>query len=70
MAAVTIDKEQDLSKYFFTFELGAGINITPDLGLEISYNHSLQNILKNQKGNVTKLVPLYLSLGVSYYFFN
>ena len=69
IANVTIDKEEDLSNFFLTLDLGVGINLTSDLGLELSYNHSLQNILKNQKANITKLAPFYLSLGVSYYFF-
>ena len=69
VANVTIDKEEDLNKFFLTLDFTAGINLTPHFGLELGYNHSLQDILKNQKGNVTKLAPLYLSLGVSYYFF-
>ncbi len=68
-AEVTIEEKEDLTKYFMTLDLGAGINLTPDIGLEISYNHSLNNLLKNQKANITKLSPFYLSLGVSFYFF-
>lgn len=67
--AVTIDQKADLTNFFSTLELGVGLNLTRHLGLELSYDHSLQNILKNKKANLTKLAPFYLSLGVSYYFF-
>ena len=68
-ANVTFDEDQDLKDFFMCLELGAGINLSRNFALELSYSHSLQNILKNQKGNITKLIPFYLSLGVSYYIF-
>ncbi len=65
---ITIDKGKDLDDFFLTLDLGVGLNIASNLGLELEYNHSLQNILKTQKADVRKLAPFYLSLGVSYYF--
>jgi hypothetical protein len=66
---VLVEKDKDLNSYFLTVDVGAGINLTRNFGLELSYSHSPQNILKNQKINVTKLAPFYLSFGLSYYFF-
>ncbi len=66
---VMIVKGDDLPDFFLTLDLGVGLNLTPNIGLELSYNHAIQNLLKNQKVNITKLAPFYLSLGVSYYIF-
>ncbi|MEO1258540.1 MAG: porin family protein [Bacteroidota bacterium] len=68
-ANVTFDEDEDLKDFFMCLEFGAGINLPRNFGLELSYSHSLQNILKNQKGNITKLVPFHLSLGLNYYIF-
>lgn len=68
-AGVIIDEDEDLKKFFLTLEFGFGLNLPKNFGMEISYNHSLHNLLKNQKGPITKLVPFYLTIGVNYYIF-
>lgn len=65
---VRFDKEY-LNNYFISLNLGLGFYLTPDLLFDITYQHSVQNILKDPKLNINKLAPFFLSFDLSYYLF-
>lgn len=60
--------ENSFKSMFVSAEIGCSYIFTPSFMADLTYTHSLMNILDEPAGSSTdKLVPYYLSLGVSYY---
>ncbi len=60
--------DADFKKRYVSFRMSIGLLIFKNTILNLSYDHSIQNILTTQNDlPVSKLVPFYLGLGLSYY---
>lgn len=62
----TISKET-LKNQFIALHLGFSYAVSPSLLLDLTYTHSLMNLLEEPLATTDTYVPYYLSVGVSYY---
>ena len=61
-----LDRES-IRNFMISGHFGLGFILTPSFILDLSYTHSFTNIFQGEPVDTDKLVPYYLSVGVSYY---
>jgi hypothetical protein len=68
-----LGKEESLDlvdRYFVSLNLSFGLLLTDRWILDLTYNQGLSDILKEDREEISKLNPYYLTLGVVYYLNN